>query len=328
MDSTGLYYYGARYYDPEIGRFITADTIIQSPYDPQTFNRYTYCRNNPLKYIDPTGHIFWKIVTMIVLAIIGYVLDKYAGAQVDTTGARIDMPIGPGGGSPAQPSSSDSSGYLPPSSSPSGSSTAAGGDAMGIAVTVEDFLAMSTSSNFNQNAILSKDPTENRIKRIVIDGHLVGVLDIGQAEGGVEGKFEAAREVLKHNTSFDNPALPIELRSIANQILGFAGKLVRTGLGDFSKVMDFKVASTVGKVGGMFLAGTHLATDVVTLLDNRKSGCSLATTVHDAAIVAADFGPIVAVINPALQPLRWAGTLTKAWDSYTMDSFDRWYGNK
>jgi RHS repeat-associated protein len=58
--STGLYYYGARYYDPELGRFTQADTIVQAPSDPQTLNRYTYCRNNPLIYTDPTGHSFWK----------------------------------------------------------------------------------------------------------------------------------------------------------------------------------------------------------------------------------------------------------------------------
>lgn len=55
-DDIGLYYYGARYYDPEIGRFISPDTIIPNPTDPQSFNRYSYCLNNPLKYIDPTGH--------------------------------------------------------------------------------------------------------------------------------------------------------------------------------------------------------------------------------------------------------------------------------
>ena len=55
-DTTGLYYYGARYYDPLIGRFISADTIISNPWNPQSFNRYSYCLNNPLKYIDPSGH--------------------------------------------------------------------------------------------------------------------------------------------------------------------------------------------------------------------------------------------------------------------------------
>jgi RHS repeat-associated protein len=56
LDSTGLYYYGARYYDPSIGRFISPDTIVPNPNNPQTLNRYSYCCNNPLKYIDPSGH--------------------------------------------------------------------------------------------------------------------------------------------------------------------------------------------------------------------------------------------------------------------------------
>ena len=56
LAETGLYYYGARYYDPAIGRFITADSIVQDPGDPQSFNRYSYVRNNPLRYVDPTGH--------------------------------------------------------------------------------------------------------------------------------------------------------------------------------------------------------------------------------------------------------------------------------
>lgn len=49
----------ARYYDPGAGRFITPDTIVQNPYDPQTLNRYAYVRNNPLRYIDPSGHSFF-----------------------------------------------------------------------------------------------------------------------------------------------------------------------------------------------------------------------------------------------------------------------------
>ncbi|GEM_PF-2728834 len=57
LDGTGLYYYGARYYDPGIGRFISADTIVQSPANPQTMNRYAYVTNNPLRYIDPSGMV-------------------------------------------------------------------------------------------------------------------------------------------------------------------------------------------------------------------------------------------------------------------------------
>jgi len=55
-DETGLYFYESRYYDPELGRFTQPDTIVPDPDDPQTLNRYTYTLNNPLKYVDPTGH--------------------------------------------------------------------------------------------------------------------------------------------------------------------------------------------------------------------------------------------------------------------------------
>ena len=56
-DGGGLYYYGARYYDVGIGRFLSADTVVQSYANPQTLNRYSYCVNNPLKYTDPSGHL-------------------------------------------------------------------------------------------------------------------------------------------------------------------------------------------------------------------------------------------------------------------------------
>jgi RHS repeat-associated protein len=54
-DTTGLYYYGARYYDPEVGRFLTRDPLKGELPKPQRLNRYTYCQNNPLKLIDLWG---------------------------------------------------------------------------------------------------------------------------------------------------------------------------------------------------------------------------------------------------------------------------------
>jgi RHS repeat-associated protein len=110
LDGTGLLYYNARYYDPAIGRFISADTVVPGnasggmegvavkpltvgfhetqflgklngenklgfwfqlddrarqragepwgPANPQALNRYSYVLNNPLKYTDPSGHVF------------------------------------------------------------------------------------------------------------------------------------------------------------------------------------------------------------------------------------------------------------------------------
>ena len=66
---TGLYYYRARYYEPYIGRFMSADPLGTVPDDKNIgfeptmqyedgMNLYAYCRNNPVNYIDPEGKIF------------------------------------------------------------------------------------------------------------------------------------------------------------------------------------------------------------------------------------------------------------------------------
>jgi RHS repeat-associated protein len=55
-DDLGLYNYKARLYDPLLGRFICPDSTVPYPDNPQSLNRYSYCRNNPLAYTDPSGH--------------------------------------------------------------------------------------------------------------------------------------------------------------------------------------------------------------------------------------------------------------------------------
>ena len=56
LDQSGLYYYGARMYDAALGRFISADTVVPGAGNPQSLNRYSYVLNNPLRYVDPSGH--------------------------------------------------------------------------------------------------------------------------------------------------------------------------------------------------------------------------------------------------------------------------------
>jgi RHS repeat-associated protein len=51
----GLLFYNARWYDPALGRFTQPDTIIPNAGDPQSWDRYAYVLNNPLRYVDPTG---------------------------------------------------------------------------------------------------------------------------------------------------------------------------------------------------------------------------------------------------------------------------------
>jgi len=75
LDSTGQYYYGARYYDPEKRLFIQADQMIPDIYDPQQLNRYSFERNNPYTYTDPSGNS-----PTLITGAIGYVFGYAAGA--------------------------------------------------------------------------------------------------------------------------------------------------------------------------------------------------------------------------------------------------------
>jgi RHS repeat-associated protein len=57
---TDLYYAKARFYDPEIGRFTTQDSVVGQVDDPPSLNRYFYANANPTTFIDPTGHFSIK----------------------------------------------------------------------------------------------------------------------------------------------------------------------------------------------------------------------------------------------------------------------------
>ena len=50
-----MIYLRARYYDPSIGRFTSHDIEEGEISNPLDMNRYVYCRNNPIKYVDPSG---------------------------------------------------------------------------------------------------------------------------------------------------------------------------------------------------------------------------------------------------------------------------------
>ena len=54
-NSFGLMFYNARWYDPMLGRFAQADSIV--PGGVQGLDRYAYAANNPMRYTDPTGHV-------------------------------------------------------------------------------------------------------------------------------------------------------------------------------------------------------------------------------------------------------------------------------
>jgi len=70
--STGLMYYGARFFDPALGRFLSPDSIVPQPGNPQSLNRYSYTLNNPLKYTDSSGH--FAVIPLLITGAVGGVV--------------------------------------------------------------------------------------------------------------------------------------------------------------------------------------------------------------------------------------------------------------
>jgi RHS repeat-associated protein len=68
-EDTGLYYLQSRYYDPEIGRFLSADGFFCSVGDVLSHNAYAYCENNPVMYLDPEGEFLLHILVFVVVVL-------------------------------------------------------------------------------------------------------------------------------------------------------------------------------------------------------------------------------------------------------------------
>jgi RHS repeat-associated protein len=69
----GLINMNARLYDPALGRFLSPDPFVQMPDFSQSFNRYSYCVNNPLIYTDPNGE--WFGIDDLIVAIAGFAVN-------------------------------------------------------------------------------------------------------------------------------------------------------------------------------------------------------------------------------------------------------------
>lgn len=74
MPEFGLVNMNGRLYDPMLGRFLSPDNYVQLPDNSQSYNRYSYCLNNPLKYTDPSGELF-GIDDLLIGAVISGIMN-------------------------------------------------------------------------------------------------------------------------------------------------------------------------------------------------------------------------------------------------------------
>jgi RHS repeat-associated protein len=85
LDEMGVVHMNGRIYDPLIGRFMSADPILQAPSMLQSHNRYAYVMNNPLNLTDPSGFSWWtrfrdKVLKPVVIGYIGFLTGGLASS--------------------------------------------------------------------------------------------------------------------------------------------------------------------------------------------------------------------------------------------------------
>jgi RHS repeat-associated protein len=156
-----IYFYGARWYDPYLNRWIQPDTIIPQNQGVQAWDRYAYANNNPLAYTDPTGHVAWFVSGAIGAAIGGIVGGAlYYANNRDScdwgecgaaagAGALAGGLIGSGVGLLAAPATSAA--LATAATAITGAGTGAAGSAIGYTVTNQE--SFNTSSFVETTAI-------------------------------------------------------------------------------------------------------------------------------------------------------------------------------
>ena len=94
MQEGDIYFYNARWYDPELGRFMQADTIVPPTQGTQGFDRYAYVNNNPLRYTDPSGHCIGPLLVVCFMVGTWVVENAAVITAIALTGAIVSY-VGP-----------------------------------------------------------------------------------------------------------------------------------------------------------------------------------------------------------------------------------------
>jgi len=184
IGTTGLYDFKARWYDPEVGRFLAVDPLLPAPGDPQTHNPYPYVNNDPVNLTDPDGRcldgcIIEGIIWLIVYAAISYV------------SVNIDSWVSTSGGVPPPAEPSGLSQLVPAAARTAEGAGAVAQATEGAAEGVSD----AKSSDVDSSGV-TREEAEGNLRRAQDD--IIGDLESGELDLGInEGELASGLRGIK-----------------------------------------------------------------------------------------------------------------------------------
>ena len=212
----GLTYMNARFYVLGIGRFATADIIVPDSTEPQDFNRYSYVRNNPIRYNDPSGHCIGVLGGVDTLACVFAVGLLMAVSYIANDSTEPSIEITPAQSTDGPPNTA-SFGESASASMIVGASTerttTVHFDDDSIATAVCNCTTLSTNAEVSVSSDGSLGWTDFTTAADVADGRYVsysgGASIPGSALGGQAGVWYAAKEPDNLWYGSSNDLLPV-----------------------------------------------------------------------------------------------------------------------
>lgn len=89
FEAFGIIHMNGRIYDPELGRFLSADPLVSNPYHSQSYNRYSYVMNNPMSFTDPSGY---TVKASVSLDCGPFRCESGTGEDIGGTGTEVYIP--------------------------------------------------------------------------------------------------------------------------------------------------------------------------------------------------------------------------------------------
>jgi RHS repeat-associated protein len=220
LEGLGLIHMNGRVYDPTIARFVSADPYVQSPYDGQSYNRYSYVMNDPLDNTDPSGYFVKKLarvwrdevwrrpVGRAVVAVIaayltwGSTLEASVGMEGFTAEEIVDYGIATAG---EKAGAAAAAGFV-------GGAVGSGGDLKAAARGALTAAAFSFVGELGSNA--------QRLAGHAVVGCLDGAAASGSSRGCGPGAASAFAGKLATNITNNNPIAAAIAGGVAAQLSG------------------------------------------------------------------------------------------------------------